>query len=95
MNLTDASVDWLRKLLRKGPEGRAIYFRVDIYAVDYDVGNQGGFGSIESLARTRIISLEMCKLKTNGYTVTNGSLVSTKYDFVALRYTPVESAETG
>jgi|GEM_PF-3573171 len=85
------SVDWVRKLLRKGPEGRAVYFRIDIYVVDYDstpsVNTSGG---IEELKRYRVISLEMCKLKSNGYTVNNGSMVSTKYDFVCLRYLPVE-----
>lgn len=90
--LNEISVDWLRKLLRKGPEGRAIYFRIDIYVVDYDSNNPDGYASAEDLARYRIISLEMCKLKTNGYSVANGSMVSTKYDFVCLRYLPVEQS---
>ncbi len=91
MVINDNSVDWVRKLLRKGPEGRAVYFRIDIYVVDYDstpsVNTSGGS---EELKRYRVISLEMCKLKSNGYTVNNGSMVSTKYDFVCLRYLPVE-----
>ena len=89
MVINDNSVDWVRKLLRKGPEGRAVYFRIDIYVVDYDstINTSGG---IEELSRYRVISLEMCKLKSNGYTVNNGGMVSTKYDFVCLRYLPVE-----
>ena len=89
MVINDNSVDWVRKLLRKGPEGRAVYFRIDIYVVDYDstIDTSGG---IEELSRYRVISLEMCKLKSNGYTVNNGGMVSTKYDFVCLRYLPVE-----
>ena len=91
MVINENSVDWVRKLLRKGPEGRAVYFRIDIYVVDYDstpsVNTSGGS---EELKRYRVISLEMCKLKSNGYTVNNGSMVSTKYDFVCLRYLPVE-----
>lgn len=91
MVINENSVDWVRKLLRKGPEGRAVYFRIDIYVVDYDstpsVNTSGGS---EELKRYRVISLEMCKLKSNGYTVNNGGMVSTKYDFVCLRYLPVE-----